>query len=76
MKYYTYSLDDGSYSQEFGVFAIFSFFMLFYIAFAGGLLGFHTYLLVFNVTTRELVKRKKCTYLGKARGNPFSNGPY
>ena len=48
--------------------------MILYIAFAGGLLFFHGYLLVSNLTTRELVKRSKCHYLAGVRSNPFSDG--
>ena len=67
-------MSDGSYGQEFGVFLVFSIFMALYMVFAGSLLAFHTYLIVFNVTTRELTKRGKCHYLSKVRGNPFFYG--
>jgi hypothetical protein len=48
--------------------------MLFYIGFAGGLLGFHSYLIVENITSRELMSKGKCWYLRGVRGNPFSKG--
>ena len=69
-------MPDGSYSQEYGVFCVFSFFMMLYIVFAGGLLAFHTYLLVSNLTSRELAKRSKCHYLVSVRSNPFSHGVF
>lgn len=48
--------------------------MVLYICFAGGLLGFHMYLIAFNVTSRELMDRGKCSYLKNVKGNPFSEG--
>jgi hypothetical protein len=71
---YEYRFADGHFSAEYGVFSVFSIFMLFYIGFAGGLFCFHSYLLVENVTSRELMSRGKCEYLRNVRGNPFSRG--
>ncbi len=48
--------------------------MVLYICFAGGLLGFHTYLIAFNVTSREMMDRSKCSYLKDVKGNPFNEG--
>jgi hypothetical protein len=71
---YEYKFSDGHFSPEYGVFSVFALFMLFYIGFAGSLLAFHSYLLVENVTSRELMSRGKCWYLRNIRGNPFSKG--
>jgi hypothetical protein len=46
--------------------------MVLYICFAGGLLGFHAYLIAFNLTSRELMDRSKCNYLKDVKGNPFN----
>ena len=46
MGLYEYQFKDGHFSPEYGVFSVFAIFMLFYIGFAGGLLGFHSYLLL------------------------------
>jgi len=48
--------------------------MLFYIVFAGGLLIFHFYLIAINITSKELLARKKCEYLQNIKGNPFNKG--
>lgn len=48
--------------------------MVLYICFAGGLLGFHIYLLSFNLTSREMMDRGKCSYLKDVKGNPFNEG--
>jgi hypothetical protein len=48
--------------------------MLFYIAFTGPLVIFHGYLILTNTTSRELLKRKKCTYLVNVKGNPYFSG--
>lgn len=53
---------------------IFSFLMFLYIGFAGSLLMFHTYLLVMNVTSRELFRRQKCNYLLGIKVNPYFSG--
>jgi uncharacterized protein YcsI (UPF0317 family) len=74
MNYFEYSLPDGSFSPEYGAFAVFSFFMLFYIGFAGCLFAFHGYLLLANITSRELLRRRKCMYLSNVKGNPFFKG--
>lgn len=71
---YEYKHSDGTYSQEYGVFMIFSFLMFLYIGFVGSLLLFHTYLLIMNVTSRELFRRHKCNYLAGVKGNPYFSG--
>jgi hypothetical protein len=74
MGYYTYQQADGSFSPEFGAFAVFTFFMLCYMVFASSLLILHSYLIAANITTRELMSRNRCNYLKDVRGNPFSKG--
>ncbi len=74
MGLFEYKFADGHFSAEYGVFCVFALFMLFYIAFAGGLLFFHSYLLLMNVTSRELMSRNKCHYLRNVSGNPFYSG--
>lgn len=74
MGLFEYKFADGNFSQEYGVFCVFAIFMVFYIAFGGGLLGFHSYLLLMNITSRELMERHKCQYLRNVRGNPFFKG--
>jgi hypothetical protein len=71
---FEYKFKDGSFSQEYGVFAVFALFMGLYICFAGGVLIFQLYLVVTNTTTREVLDRKKCTYLKGLSYNPFTQG--
>lgn len=54
------------------MFAIFTLLIVVYVMFAGGLWGFHGYLLIGNVTTREIMEKGKCWYLKGVRGNPFN----
>jgi hypothetical protein len=42
--------------------------------FAGGLLLFHFYLVASNLTTREMMSRRKCAYLKNVNGNPYDKG--
>jgi len=48
--------------------------MFLYTGFAGSLLMFHTYLLLMNLTSRELFRRHKCKYLAGVQGNPYFSG--
>jgi hypothetical protein len=48
--------------------------MFLYIGFAGSLLMFHTYLLIMNITSRELLRKNKCSYLSGVNGNPYFSG--
>lgn len=75
MSFYEYKSEEDTFGSEFGIFAIFSFFMFLYIVFAGVLVIFHGYLLIANTTTYELTRRHKATYLRGIKGNPFSKGP-
>ena len=69
-----YIKEDGTFSEEYGVFIIFSIAMLFYVMFAGCLLAFHSYLLAENITTKEMMARSRVGYLRGVKGNPFSQG--
>lgn len=42
--------------------------------FAGLLLLFHSYLLLVNITTKEIMERKSCIYLKDIKHNPFDKG--
>lgn len=74
MQMYEYKQDSDTYSPEFGVFAIFSLFMFFYVLFVGGMFCFHFYLILVNSTTNELMTRSKVKYLSGLKGNPFHKG--
>ena len=74
MGLFEYKFADSHFSPEYGVFCVFALFMLFYIAFGGGLLVFHSYLLIMNVTSRELMSRNKWHYLRNVNDNPFYSG--
>lgn len=71
---YQYKEKDGTYGQEYGVFSIFCMFMALYTIFVGCLFFFHLFLILSNLTTRELISRGKAKYLKGIKGNPFSEG--
>lgn len=74
LQLFEYKFKDGSFSQEYGVFAVFALFMGLYLCFAGGVLIFQLYLVATNTTTREVLDRKKCAYLRGLTYNPFTRG--
>lgn len=74
LQLFEYKFKDGSFSQEYGVFAVFALFMGLYLCFAGGVLIFQLYLVTTNTTTREVLDRKKCAYLRGLTYNPFTRG--
>jgi hypothetical protein len=53
---------------------MFTFLSFLYVVFAGGLWLFHSFLIMANLTTRELMQRGKADYLRGVKGNPFSRG--